>query len=70
MTKLNLFVKIDVQQLSRRFNVMRKKKNFGERKRRRDMQWVKTNDGKWEHVDMNDRMLRHEMETINQKKKS
>ena len=46
MTKLNLFVKIDVQQLSRRFNVMRKKKNFGERKRRRDMQWVKTNDGK------------------------
>ena len=44
MTKLNLFVKIDVQQLSRRFNVMRKKKNFGERKRRCDMQWVKTND--------------------------
>ncbi len=49
---------------------MRKKKNFGERKRRRNMQWVKTKDGKWEHVDMNDRMLRHEMETINQEKKS
>lgn len=68
MTKLNLFVKIDVQQLSRRFNVMRKKKNFGERKRRRDMQWVKMKDGKWEYIDKNDRMLKHEMETINQKK--
>ena len=47
---------------------MRKKKNFVERKRRCDMQWVKMKDGKWEYIDKNDRMLRHEMETINQKK--
>lgn len=48
---------------------MRKRKNAG-RNRKRDMQWVETKDGKWEHVDMNDRKLRHEMGTINQRKKS
>ena len=48
---------------------MRKKTSVG-RNRKRDMQWVKTKDGKWEHVDMNDRKLRHEMETIKPKKKS
>ena len=48
---------------------MRKKKNVG-RNRKRDMKWVETKDGKWEHVDMNDRKLRYEMGTINQRKKS
>ena len=48
---------------------MRKKKSVG-RNRKRDMQWVETKEGKWEQVDMNDRKLRHEIETIQLKKKS
>ena len=48
---------------------MRKRKNAG-RSRKRDMQWVETKDGKWEHVDLKDRKLRHAIETIKPKKKS
>ncbi len=47
---------------------MRNKK--GGRKRKRHMRWVEIQPGKWEHVDMNDKKLRHEMGTINQRKKS
>lgn len=38
--------------------------------RKRDVQWVKDKNGKWEHMQKGDRRLRHEMETTNRRKKS
>lgn len=45
---------------------MRKKNNMKRRKRK--MEWVETKKDVWEHMDMRDRRLRHEIETINQKR--